>query len=141
MVNIVPMKKFHLDRLHAQGAQEYVSAWITDDVKRELEHGMSFAAVDGDRVLGCAGVVEYWNGRAAAWAILGSNLGRQFVAVHRAVKTFLDLSDYKRLEATTDIGFCNGHRWLEMLGFAQETERMPAYLPNGGDAAMYVRFK
>lgn len=140
-MQIVPLKKEHLDRIKVQGAQEYVSDWITPSVKADLENGMSFAAIDGDEVLGCAGVMEYWEGRAVAWAILSGNCGHRFAAIHRAVSTFLKLKDYRRLEATADCGFGPGHRWLKMLGFQLETAVMRGYLPTGGDASMYVRGK
>lgn len=138
-MRIIPLTKEHLDRIQAQDAQEYVSAWITDQIKAELTQGMSFAAVEGDEVLCCAGILEYWEGRAAAWAVIAGNLGRRFIPIHRAAESFLKDSSYRRLEATADIGFCNGHRWLEMLGFKLETPVMKNYLPTGGDAAMYVR--
>lgn len=138
-MRIVPLKQEHLERIDAQGAQEYVSSWITPEIKAELAGSMSFAAVDGDEVLGVGGVLEYWDGRAAAWAILSGNCGRQFVKIHRAVLAFLTLKKYRRLEATADVGFGPGHRWLEMLGFTLETPRMRGYMPNGADAAMYVR--
>lgn len=138
-MNIVPLKAEHLERIQAQGAQEYVSSWITPQIKAELAGSNSFAAVDGDEVLGCAGVIEYWPGRAAAWAILSGNCGRNFVRIHRAVLAFFQLQTFRRLEATADVGFGPGHRWLEMLGFKLETDRMAGYMPDGSDAAMYVR--
>lgn len=139
MIRIVPFKREHLEKIKAAGTADFISSWINPGVVGELERNMSLTAIDGDEVLCVAGVVEYWEGRAAAWAMLADNIGRRFIPVHRAVNNFLDMCDYKRLEATTAVGFCNGHRWLEMLGFKLETERMAAYLPNGDDAAMYVR--
>jgi hypothetical protein len=121
-----------------QGAQDYVSSWVTPAIKAELAQGMSFSAIDGDEVLACAGVLEFWPGRATAWAILSGRCGSRFRPIHRAVSRFLDLQS-GRIEATADIGFGPGHRWLQMLGFKVETECMKAYMPNGADAAMYVR--
>lgn len=138
-MKIVPLKQEHLDRIEIQGAHAYVSGWLTEAIKKEMEKGMSFAAIDGDNVLGCAGIIDYWPGRSAAWAILSGTCGRNFVAIHRAVQSFLSLKTYGRLEATADVDFGAAHRWLEMLGFKLETEKMPGYLPNGGGAAaMYV---
>ena len=138
-MQIVPLKQEHLDKVRMQGGQEYASQLLTPEAKAALEGGMSFSVIDGDEVLGCGGVVEYWDGRAAVWALLSGNCGRRFTAIHRAVATFFDLKRYRRLEATTATEFEAGHRWLKMLGFKMETERMRGYLPNGADASMYVR--
>lgn len=138
-MQIVPLTRAHLDQIEAQGNQEYVSSWMTPAIKEQLEQSLAFAAVEGDQVLGCGGMVEYWEGRAAAWAILSGKCGKQFMAIHRAVKKFFELHQPNRLEAVTDATFGPGHRWLQMLGFTLETEQMPGYLPNGNAAAMYVR--
>jgi hypothetical protein len=140
-MRIVPLKRCHLDSIDMQDAQDYVARWVTPEIKAMLENTCAFAAVDGTKVLACSGLLEMWEGRALAWAMLAKDLGNQFVGVHRAVKTFLDNSHYNRIEATVDVGFDEGVRWIEMLGFNLETPEMKAYLPNGRAAAMYVRFK
>lgn len=138
-MRIVPLEQWHLEKIDAQQEHKYVQAWITPAVKEELAAGMSFAAVDGDKIFGCAGVLEYWPGRMGAWAYLSGDCGRHFVRIHRAVQSFLEMSDYARIEAAAAIGFGPGHRWLELLGFTVETPVMRGYLPNGADATMYVR--
>lgn len=138
-MRIVPLKRWHLDQLDMQEAQDYVARWLTPEIKAVLETTCSFTALDGERVLVCAGVLEMWEGRAAVWAMLGKNLGNKFIGVHRATKDFLDTCRYRRIEATVDVGHEEGERWIKMLGFQLETPNMKLYLPNGGDAAMYVR--
>lgn len=138
-MRVVPLKRWHLDHIDMQDAQEYVARWIQPDMKDMLAQTLAFAAVDGERVLACSGVIEMWEGRGAAWAMLAGNLGAQFIGVHRAVDNFLRASHFRRIEATVDVGFNEGVRWIEMLGFTLETPCMPGYLPNGADAAMYVR--
>lgn len=138
-MHIVPLKEEHITQIEMQNGQHYISAFISPEMRAQLQAGMSFTALDGDTILGCAGVIEMWEGRAQAWAILSGKCGRNFVGIHRAVASFLSLKQYRRLEATADINFEPGHKWLKMLGFAAETERMKFYLPNGADATMYVR--
>lgn len=138
-MRIVPLKRWHLDNIEMQDAQDYVARWLTPEIKNVMENTCAFAAMDGERVLGCAGVIEMWEGRGAVWSMLGKDLGKQFIGVHRAVKSFLDNSRFRRLEATVDVGHEEGERWIKMLGFTLETPDMPLYLPNGGNAAMYVR--
>lgn len=138
-MQIVPLNKGHLDSIRIQDRHVYISGWMDDATKSELVRGSSFAAIDGEKVLGCAGVLEYWEGRAAAWAFLSGDCGRHFVGIHRAVLSFLDLNKYRRLEATADVGFNAANKWLQMLGFTLETPEMKNYMPNGAAAAMYVR--
>lgn len=138
-MRIEPLKKAHLDHINMQEAQKYVADWMTPEIAAQLQQQLSFAAVEGDEVLGCGGVIEMWEGRAVAWAMLAGNIGNRFLLIHRAVKKFFDTVDYRRIEATVDVGFNPGVRWVEMLGFRLETERMKGFLPNGADAAMYVK--
>ncbi len=139
MLRIVPLEREHLDKLKPNEAAGFISVWLDDTVKDQLANSMAFSAIDDGEVLCCAGVAEYWPGRAGAWAMIAGDLGSRFIGVHRAVKQFLEDSGHCRIEAATAVGFCEGHRWLEMLGFKKETEVMKGYLPNGKDATMYVR--
>ena len=136
---IVPYKAEHLISVVAQESQAYLSRWITPEQSRALEGPYAFSAIDGDKVLGCAGVVEHWPGRGLAWAYLDKDIGRNMVGVHRAVKRFFEVCPVRRIEAAVDVNFDAGHRWVQMLGFELETVRMKAYRPDGGDCAMYVR--
>lgn len=140
MIRILPLQKAHLDHVRADFMAGFSATYLTEAIKDQLEQSMSFAAIDGEEVICCAGVVEYWPGRAAAWAMISDKIHpRRFLTVHRAIKQFLDESGYGRIEAATALEFCNGHKWLEMLGFKKETEVMKGYLPDGRDASMYVR--
>jgi hypothetical protein len=138
-MQVVPLELWHLDQIDAQGAQDYISRWITPEIQNSLAAGLAFAAVEGDEILACAGVIQVWEGRGIIWAVLSGNIGRRFIAVHRASLRFLDMCFVRRIEAIVDTSFAPGVRWVEMLGFRLETECMRGYLPTGGDAAMYVR--
>jgi RimJ/RimL family protein N-acetyltransferase len=56
------------------------------------------------------------------------------------VVEFLDNAPYRRIEATVDVGFKQGHRWIKMLGFELEGY-MRAYRPDGADMLLYARVK
>ena len=92
-------------------------------------------------MLSVAGVSKVWEGRYQAWAFLSHDAGPSgFVAVHRAVRSFLDQSDIPRIEATVDADFDEGHRWMRMLGMECETPTgMCSYYPNGRRAFLYSR--
>lgn len=143
-MKIVPFRAEHLRQLQVQDAQLRSISWMPADQAETIQNLpaiQAFTAIDGDEVLACAGVLELWAGRATAWAFLSKNIGHRFSSVHRAVKRYLDVADYRRIEAEVEHGFEEGHRWMALLGFKVETARMVSYFPDGSDAAMYVKVK
>lgn len=143
-MKIVPFCAEHLRKLQVQDAQLRSVSWMPADQAETIQNlpaVKAFTALDGEEVLACAGVLELWEGRATAWAFLSKNVGRRFATIHRAVKRYLDMTDYRRIEAEVEFEFKEGHRWMALLGFKRETERMVAYFPDGSDASMYVKVK
>jgi len=138
---IVPYKAEHLASLQAQEAQAYLGAHMNDEYAKALESTQSWTGLTGDRVIGCFGVCEMWTHRALMWSYLDRAAGRHLVSIHRAVLAYLEIAPYRRLEAEVDCEFEAGHRWLRMLGFTMECERMRCYRVDGGDSALYARVK
>lgn len=139
-MEIVDFKADHLFQLDLQDAQQYLGVYIQRDQATALEQTPSFTGVEGDAIVGCAGIIPMWHGRAMAWAYLSSlAVGPTFLSVHRAVKRFLDVCYVQRIEMTVDCDFEQGHRWAMMLGFVKEANCMRAYRPDGGDCALYAR--
>ena len=140
MIESVPYRPEHLLALALQPAQQWLASSVTRAEAEALAQcPRAIAVVDGDRVLGVAGVQEYWQDRAMVWAFLGANLEKQFLAGHRIAKRFLDETNVQRLEAFVEVGFKQGHRWLELLGFEVELPVARKY-QNGRDCTLYVRF-
>lgn len=106
-----------------------LDAWLTPT---------SWAVLAGDEIIACAGLVEIWPGRAYAWSILSEGCGAYFRRLHGMVRTVLERTPYRRIEATVDAGFTAGHRWMRLLGFEAEGT-LRAYNPDGTDAVMYAR--
>jgi ribosomal protein S18 acetylase RimI-like enzyme len=141
-MNVISYTAEHLHQVDLQGAQAYLSDWVTPDMAAALENETwSFTAMQDNGVpLGCAGVLNMWQGRGIAWAYLSKYAAEEkFLQVHRAVLRFLDAFYLQRIEMTVDCEFEQGHRWAKMLGFTMEAERMRAYRPDGGDVALYAR--
>lgn len=137
-------KPEHMLSMDVQDAQSTLSAFVTPEYACALAdpaHGSAYTGVHEGRVIFSAGIVDVWAGRAMVWAYIARTAGDQFLGVHRAVKKFLDMQTGLRLETTVDASFEQGHRWAKMLGFEMETPCMRGYLPNGNDAAMYVRIR
>lgn len=141
---IVPFKAEHLAKLHLQPAQKYMSNIIDEEYAKVLEgeNVHSFSLLDGGLVLACGGVAPMWHGRAIAWMIIaGEAAGFKFLNVHKAILRFFETCYINRIEATVDCDFEQGHRWMRMLGFKMEAERMKGYRPDGGDCALYARVR
>lgn len=136
---VVPYRAEHMSAIDAQAGQAYVGAWVTPDLAKALEGTDAFTGMVDGRVIIVAGLVQQWHGRALTWAYLDRNAGEHMVAIHKAVKRYLDLQVGMRIEATVDCEFEPGHRWVRMLGFELECERMKRYLPTGGDSALYAK--
>lgn len=140
-MNIVPFEPEHLRTLVLQDAQAWMGPMLQADYGESLKRsGPCFTALDGEQVLACAGVMRMWDNRDQAWALMGAESGRHFVAIYRGIRRFLDMHDTRRVEATVDSGFDAGHRLMRLLGFQREG-CMRAYLPDGRDCDLYARVR
>lgn len=143
-MNIVAFRPEHVRALELQQAQRYFAGEVSGLEYGQVlaSSGQAFTALDGDRVIACSGCVEIWDNRAMAWALVSKDAGRHMLGVHRAVSGFLSAAKWRRIEATVDVGFDAGMRWMALLGFHQETrEPMRAYRPDGGDCYLFARVK
>lgn len=143
-MRVVAFRPEHVRVLELQNAQRYFAGELAGDAYGRVlaSSGHAFTALDGDRVIACSGCVEIWDNRAMAWALISKDAGRHMVGVHKAVAGFLACAPWRRIEATVDVGFEAGMRWMAMLGFVRETlEPMRAYRPDGGDCYLFARVK
>jgi len=136
-MNIVGMTMEHVAAMQQDHRRigKYVQV---EDFKLLLQYP-AFAGISNDKVVGAAGMYDLGSGRWGLWALFGSDAGEHMLAVHRAARRFLDIQDHRRIEATVECDFKNGHRWIRMLGFTCEAKRMKNYDPDGRDHALYAR--
>ena len=146
------------EAVELQSAQQYLRCIV--DVRADFtelaEKGLVWTAEHDGAIIGCAALYPFpnaaagelaclavhpqWENRATAFALLSDDSGTHFPAIHSAVVEFLDNASYRRIEATVDVGFKQGHRWIKMLGFELEGY-MKAYRPDGADMLLYARVK
>lgn len=138
-MHVEPLTLEHFDRIRLQPAQQYIRGWMNREIQEAWVNLGALALLDGEEVLMLYGAFEMWEGRGVLWGLLAEGIGSRFTALHRESLAFVEGLPFRRLEATVDAGFTQGERWIKMLGFRLETPCMRGYLPNGGDAAMYVR--
>lgn len=141
-MNVIPFRAEHLDLLDLQEGQKYLREFLPLALRKALEGEHSYTAFANGQVVACAGLAPQWENRAIAWAYLADGLGAPLMLqLHRAVQRFLEVAPFDRIEATADVEFEQGHRWLRMLGFKLEAPCMPKYRPDGGDSSLYARVR
>jgi len=138
---IVPYKAEHLMAITAQEAQAYLRDLVTTEYCKSLEASLSFTAMVDGRPIGCGGLAEIWKDRALLWSFLDRSAKEHLFAITKVTRNFIDAAPYRRIEAETDCEFKEGHRWLRMLGFTLEAERMRCFRVDGGDSALYAKVK
>lgn len=106
-----------------------------------LERSQSYSIFSDKRLLFTGGFVPQWAGRAEAWAMFAPGNTLSFYTLHKIVRRHLEACPFRRVEATVDLEFENGHRWIRALGFELEAPRLKAYFPDGSDASLYAFLK
>lgn len=138
-----PWEPGDLERLSLQKAQDYLFEIVPSghiDLSVLVPDGLAWTGeVDGE-VMAIGGVEPIWNDRAVAFMFISGKAGPHFRAVHKAVSDFLDNAPFKRIEAYVDVGFKEGGRWMNMLGFGLEGY-MRAFRPDGVDMLLYARVR
>lgn len=138
-MEIVPFKAEHIFALRLQAQQAHHHGVLNHEYAHALEAcGGSYTAIVNGRPVACAGIVEQWAHRGLAWALIGEDAGRHFVAITKAVRRMLDIAHFHRIEMQVNCEFPQAIRWAQMLGFEVES-KMRLFTPDGRDAFMYVR--
>lgn len=135
-MTLIPFSPQHVEMMEVQPAQRlYVQQ------ADELLCGDAWTGIaDDGSIVGCAGLVEVWEGRAYAWAVLSSGAGKHMRQVVSAIRRKLDESPIRRIEMAVDCRFGEGCRLARLLGFELEA-KCRAYLFKGRDAFLYARVK
>lgn len=144
-MKIVPFLAEHLQALHLQPAQAWMQPLVdAPEYAQTLARADSYTALAWNRVVAVAGIVTIWPGRAHLSALLAADLAcdNQFLLLHRETLRRVEALPHRRIEATVDDNFEEGHRWLGMLGFHLETPiGMDGYMPDGRTSYLYARVK
>jgi len=141
MIQVVPYEAKHALALDLQMNQQSTTRFITLDYAKSLEGEFSYTVLLDGSPIAVGGVAKLWENRAFVWSMMDRCAGPYFTAIHRAAKKALERAPYRRIEADTPCDFPQGHRWLRMLGFHVEAERMQAYMPDGADHTLYAKVK
>ena len=136
-----PYEQYDETRMSFQTAQSYMGDYIENmDLAPLADHGLVWTGEHGENVVAMGGLVPIWKGRAHAWMLISPEAGKHMMTIHRAVKKQLVRSPFTRVEATVDVGFKEGNRWMKMLGFELEGY-LRAYRPDGADMLLFARVR
>jgi hypothetical protein len=137
------LKADHLTRLELQPEQQYFKQLISnpDDYVKMVSDGDAYAIVEGDETMCAFGIIELWPNRSMIWALMSANCGPHMTGMVRIGRRMVKTSGSRRVEAHVDCDFKAGHRFMKLLGFDVEAERMRSYEPDGRDCTLYARIQ
>jgi RimJ/RimL family protein N-acetyltransferase len=145
MIGFVPFMPAHLVALPIAEARAWLKPLAEEPglAATVAIAGLAWTAimVENGAVVGCAGIVPVWQGRATTWAFTGVLPRTAWVAVTRRAMAGLaeaHARGYRRIEAAVHAKFEEGHRWAAMLGFEPEGVAR-CYGPDGADHVLYAR--
>lgn len=142
---MIEFRSFHVDdpaRIEAQTSQVGEQMFgSVEGFETELAKGFAFSAWEKERVIGCAGILELWHDRAAAWCLMSAACGKYMLEITRTVREALDLHPARRIEMTVFADFPAGIRWARMLGFEAETPKPMRCYAQGKDAYLFARVR
>lgn len=143
MLDVRPMQPGDYVQAHRAANPEsaYTVAQLLNFGWSYHDSGPAFSGWVGSHLVGCAGLVIPWRGRADGWAVL-TPLGKTHAGiVHRTiVRRLRDLiveHDLRRIQGDTFANYMTGCAWLTRLGLQFES-LMPLYGPNGETFARYA---
>lgn len=123
MPRLIPFHVEHLMRLANRDGWHGATAKLAAE---QATGGPAFTAVEGNRMLGAAGVLVPWPGVGMAWMVLAADIAPYGLWLTRTVRRVLDdvTRAYRlhRVEALALVESERNQRWLEVLGFGRERD-------------------
>ena len=104
----------------------------------------AYSVFDADKCIGCAGIMRVAGKIYYMWAVVGEDLRRNRLWLHRSVRRYLPLwlanTDWVRVEALVEADNRRACRWIESLGFSLESCKRRGG-DDGKDAFIYAMVK
>lgn len=142
MIECVKYKAEHMLAILKHPSQFAAAKHISETDAKAME-GQEYAYTflkDGEPIA-TIGLSKYWEGRYEAWGLLLPNHPEAFIFIHNTVRNFLHNVKVRRIEAVVENLFTRGHRWVKLLGFELECDKLKAYGPTGTDYKLYTFIK
>ena len=137
-ITFVPYEPHHLAEIKLRPEQvPYFDALVKPEHAESLANGLAWTALDGDRVLGCAGLSSQWPGRKVAWTISGNLPSYAGPPILAKLKEII-AAQIGRIEFSVPCNNGEGCLVAHELGFKVEG-MAEAYGPDGADHFMYAK--
>lgn len=145
---LIPFRAAHASVIKPQAAQigaPEMMEWKPEDWIALEGVGEAYTGYRDGRLLGFAGVIPQWFGRALTWMLLSDEVhGMDMRFIFNQTRDFLDRKQqepaYRRIETSAQETFPQGHRFARMLGFVPEGQ-MRCYDPKGNTHTLYARVR
>lgn len=141
---VEPLEERHFDSFVLQDEQSHFMEAFEDPkayMAMLATYGDAFAVVCRGKTVCIAGLFKVWEGRSILWSLISKEAGPDMWYIIQCAKRLMDNFGEKRIEATVDCNFKNGHRFIKILGFKCEAERMIGFEPDGRDCSLYAKVK
>jgi hypothetical protein len=142
-MNLVPYEPWHFEYLAIdtpQGKHMGLDAIKIYALVYSIR-GQAYTIKDRGQIVGCAGVLDLWNGVGEAWTCLtDESRAKPFFLHRRTYKIIREIIKSKVYHRVHAIVCCTEEKpvqWIERLGFVKESV-MKNYGADGSDHAMYV---
>lgn len=139
---LVKFNPEHLNHLDLQPAQHGILPYLdSKEYVDLLMCGSSWTFIGDGKVVYCGGFYPLTDTIARGWALVGLNAGRYLYTITKLSRDFFNKSEYARIETVVKQDFEQGHRWMRLLGFQNETpDGMRNYGPDGSTYYLYATF-
>jgi hypothetical protein len=142
MFTVIPFEPEHYVEI-AIGQQNWSCVDPLEAGKLYKSRGVAISGLYNDKLVICAGIAMPWKGLGEMWAIFSPDAPRCHLSINKAARKFvwgmINEAKLRRVQASVDLTFTKGLRWVEWLGFKFDgiSEK---YGPNGEDFVRYVIF-
>lgn len=136
---MIEFRRFYAEHLGAFRAVE--GGVVGPEAAYNFEGDWSFSGFAGGECVGCAGLHQYWPGRAMVWAFLSERARLHMLPIVKFAKSIIEAHPAHRIEAAVRVDFAAGQKFVRALGFGVECDRMRKYDPEGRDYMLFVRIK
>lgn len=140
---IVPFIPTHLSNIDLHESMGFMNEYLDNaDYANLLVSGIGYSGIVDGRTVLASGLLQTGTYKATAWALVGKDAGKYMLKATREIERQIRQSPYKRIETPVLRSFKEGHRWMKILGFENETPNGMKYWGEDGKTYdMYARYK
>jgi RimJ/RimL family protein N-acetyltransferase len=139
-VNLIPYEPWHLMAMFDKNNE----LLTVDDVQFIAvvykNRGTAYTAMEGNKILGCAGIVRLWGNVGETWSYLSDDFRAKPFALHKICKQMLrqvkEVSGYHRVQTTVRKDDKKAIKWAEKLGMTYEST-LKQFGPDKADYDMF----